>query len=144
MGVAPGKDYQIVFSGKHDNSALGVVNGDYDAAAVADTVIERMVARGVIKAADYKVIYTSPVFPTAGFLYPHNLEPRLADKIKEAFGSFKLEGTSLAKEFKGRTGFLPVHYAKDWESVIGLLEANGVAFTKDSPEYKKLQQRGQE
>jgi len=144
MGVVPGKDYQIVFSGKHDNSALGVVNGDYDAAAVADTVLERMVVRGVIKASDYKVIYTSPVFPTAGFLYPHNLEPKLVEKIKEAFTTFKLEGTSLGKEFKGRTGFLPLNYQKDWESVIGILEANGVTFTKDSPEYQRLQKRGSE
>lgn len=144
MGVVPGKDYHIVFSGKHDNSALGVVNGDYDAAAVADTVLERMVARGVIKASDYKVIYTSPVFPTAGFLYPHNLEPKLAEKIKEAFATFKLEGTSLGKEFKGRTGFLPLNYQKDWESVVGILEANGVTFTRDSPEYQRLQKRGSE
>lgn len=144
MGVVPGKDYQVVFSGKHDASALGVVNGDYDAAAVADTVLERMVTRGVIKASDYKVIYTSPVFPTAGFLYPHNLEPKLVEKIKDAFASFKLEGTSLGKEFKGRTGFLPLNYQKDWESVIGILEANGVTFTKDSPEYKRLEKRGSE
>jgi phosphonate transport system substrate-binding protein len=144
MGVVPGKDYQIVFSGKHDNSALGVVNGDYDAAAVADTVLERMVARGVIKASDYKVIYTSPVFPTAGFLYAHNLEPRLVEKIKEAFTSFRFEGTSLAREFKGRTGFLPLNYQKDWESVVGILEANGVTFTKDSPEYQRLHKRGSE
>ena len=144
MGVTPGKDYQIVFSGKHDASALGVVNGDYDAAAVADTVLERMVARGVIKAGDYKVIYTSPVFPTAGFLYSHNLEPKLVDKIKEAFTSFKLEGTGLAKEFKGRTGFLPLNYQKDWESIVGILEANGVTFTKDSPEYKRLEKGGSE
>ena len=144
MGVVPGKDYQIAFSGKHDASALGVVNGDYDAAAVADTVIERMVARGVMKASDYKVIYTSPVFPTAGFLYPHNLEPKLVEKIKDAFTTFKLEGTSLGKEFKDRTGFLPLHYQKDWESVIGILEANGVTFTKDSPEYQRLRKRGSE
>jgi phosphonate transport system substrate-binding protein len=144
MGVVPGKDYQVVFSGKHDNSALGVVNGDYDAAAVADTVLERMVARNVIKAGDFKVIYTSPVFPTAGFAYSHNLEPKLVEKIKEAFYSFTFEGTSVGREFKGRTGFLPVNYRKDWESVVGLLEANGVAFTKDSPEYKKLQKPGGE
>lgn len=139
LGVTPGKDYQIVFSGKHDTSALGVVNGDYDAAPVADTVVERMVARGVMKASDYKIVYTSPVFPTAGFAYAHNLEPRLVEKIKEAFSSFKMEGTSVGKEFKGRTGFLPVNYQKDWESVLGILEANGVTFNKDSPEYKKLQ-----
>jgi phosphonate transport system substrate-binding protein len=144
MGVTPGKDYQIVFSGKHDASALGVVNGDYDAAAVADTVLERMVARGVVKAGDYKVIYTSPMFPTAGFLYSHNLEPKLVEKIKDAFASFKLEGTSLGKEFKGRTGFLPLNYQKDWESIVGILEANGVTFTKDSPEYKRLEKRGSE
>ena len=144
MGVVPGKDYQIAYSGKHDNSALGVVNGDYDAAAVADTVVERMVTRGVIKASDFKVIYTSPVFPTAGFAYSHNLEPRLAEKIREAFMGFKIEGTGLGKEFKGRTGFMPLNYKKDWESVVGILEANGAAFTKDSPEYQRLQKRGSE
>ena len=144
MGVMPGKDYQIAFSGKHDNSALGVVNGDYDAAAVADTVVERMVSRGLFKRSDYKVIYTSPVFPTAGFAYSHNLEPRLAEKIREAFMSFKIEGSGLAKEFKDRTGFMPVNYQKDWDAVVGILQANGAAFTKDSPEYKKLQQRGSE
>ncbi|MBI4636321.1 MAG: phosphate/phosphite/phosphonate ABC transporter substrate-binding protein [Candidatus Rokubacteria bacterium] len=139
MGVVPGKDYQIVFSGKHDNSALGVVNGDYDAAAVADTVIERMVNRGVLKPGDLKVIYTSPVFPTAGFVYAHTLEPRLVEKLKEAFTSFRFEGTSVGKEFKDAIGFLPLNYAKDWEPVVGILEANGVVFSKDSPEYKKLQ-----
>jgi phosphonate transport system substrate-binding protein len=144
MGVVPGKDYQIAFSGKHDNSALGVVNGDYDAAAVADTVVARMVARNVIKASDFKVIYTSPVFPTAGFAYSHNLEPKLAEKIREAFTTFKFEGTSLAKEFKDRTGFMGVNYLKDWDAVVGILEANGAAFTKDSPEYQRLQKRGSE
>jgi phosphonate transport system substrate-binding protein len=144
MGVVPGKDYQIAFSGKHDASALGVVNGDYDAAAVADTVVERMVARNVIKASDFKVIYTSPVFPTAGFAYSHALEPRLVEKLKEAFASFRFEGTSVGREFKGRTGFLPVNYAKDWDAVVGILEANGVTFTRDSPEYRKLQKPGGE
>jgi len=144
MGVVPGKDYQVVFSGKHDNSALGVVNGDYDAAAVADTVVERMATRGVIKASDYKVIYTSPVFPTAGFAYSHSLDPRLAEKVREAFMTFKIEGSGLGKEFKGRTGFMPVNYQKDWDAVVGILQANGAAFTKDSPDYKKLQQRGSE
>jgi len=144
LGVVPGKDYEIGFTGKHDNSVLGVVNGDYDAAAVADTVVERMVARGVIKASDFKVVYTSPVFPTAGFAYAHTLEPRLAEKIREAFMTFKIEGTGLGKEFKGRTGFMPVNYQKDWDAVVGILEANGAVFTRDSPEYQKLQRRGSE
>ena len=140
MGVVPGKDYQIIFSGKHDTSALGVVNGDYDAAAVADEVIRRMVARSVIKESDYKVIYTSPLFPTTGYTYAHNLEPKLVQKIKEAFTTFKFEGTTMAKEFgvSGYTGFLPITYAKDWEVVTGIQEANGVVYSKESEDYKKL------
>ncbi|OGK76551.1 MAG: hypothetical protein A2X53_01505 [Candidatus Rokubacteria bacterium GWA2_70_23] len=137
-GVVPGKDYQIAFSGKHDNSVLGVVNGDYDAAAVADSVLERMVNRGVVKATEYKVVYTSPVFPTAGFAYYHALEPRLAEKIKEAFYTFKIQGTSLGKEFRDSVGFVPIDYKRDWEPVVGILEANGAKFTRDSPEYRKF------
>ncbi len=138
LGVVPGKDYQIAFTGKHDNSILGVVNGDYDAAAVADTVLERMVNRGVVKKAEYKVVYTSPLFPVAGWAYAHNLDPRLAEKIKEAFFTFKIQGSSVAKEWKTYTRFAPVSYKKDWEAVVAIQEANGVTYTKDSPEYKKL------
>jgi phosphonate transport system substrate-binding protein len=139
MGVVPGKDYQIAFSGKHDTSALGVINGDYDAAVVADTVMQRMAARGVLKESDYKVVWTSPPFPTAGFVYAHNLEPGLVEKIKEAFASFRFEGTSVGKEFKPRIGFMPLAYGRDWEPVLAVLKANGVTFTKDSEEYKRLQ-----
>ena len=146
MGVVPGKDYQIVFSGKHDTSALGVVNGDYDAAPVADGVIQRMVNRGLFKASDYKVVYTSPVFPTTGYVHAHNLDPALAAKVKQAFLTFRVEGSTLAKEFgsQGVTGFTEVTYAREWESVIGIQEANGVVYSKESEEYKRLQKRGSE
>jgi phosphonate transport system substrate-binding protein len=139
MGVVPGKDYQIAFTGKHDNSILGVVNGDYDAAAVAHTVLERMVNRGVVKKTDYKVIYTSPVFPVAGWSYSHNLDPALVEKIKEALFTFKIQGSSVAKEWPAYTRFVPISYRRHWEAVVGVQEANGVAYTKDSPDYKKLQ-----
>ena len=39
-----GKDFEPVFSGKHDNSVLGVANKDYPAAAVANSVMKRMIA----------------------------------------------------------------------------------------------------
>jgi phosphonate transport system substrate-binding protein len=144
MGVVPGKDYQIAFSGKHDTSALGVINGDYDAAVVADTVMQRMAARGVLKESEYKVVWTSPPFPTAGFVYAHNLEPGLVGKIREAFQSFRFEGTSVGREFKPRIGFMPLSYARDWEPVLGVLKANGVTFTKESDEYKRLQKPSRE
>jgi phosphonate transport system substrate-binding protein len=144
LGVVPGKDYEIAFTGKHDNSILGVVNGDYDAAAVADTVLERMVNRGLVKKTDYRVVYSSPLFPVAGYSYAHNLEPKLVEKIREAFFSFQIQGSSVAKEWKTYTRFVPISYRTDWAPVVGILEANGVTFTKESPEYQRLQKRGSE
>src|SRR5262249_3196300 len=113
---------------------------DYDAAPVADEVLHRMAVRGVVKASDLKTVYTSPLFPTTGYTYAHNLDPKLAEKIKEAFFTFKFAGTSMGKEFgvSGYTGFAPITYAKDWDVVTGIQEANGVVYSKDSEDYKKL------
>ncbi len=122
--------FQIAFTSKHDNSILGVVTGDYDAAAVADTVLQRMVNRGLVKKTDYKVIYTSPVFPRAGFAYAHNLDPKLAEKIKEAFFSFRIQGSSVGKEFKDVTRFASVSYKKDWEAVVVVSPAISAYFRK--------------
>jgi len=36
------RDFTAVFSGKHDNSVIGVANKDYDAAAIANEVMYRM------------------------------------------------------------------------------------------------------
>ncbi len=36
-------DFEPVFSGKHDNSILGVANKDYPAAAIANSVMKRMI-----------------------------------------------------------------------------------------------------
>jgi phosphonate transport system substrate-binding protein len=49
QGLTPEKDYKIIFSGKHDQSVMGVNSGDYDAAAVASDVFHRMAERGQVK-----------------------------------------------------------------------------------------------
>src|SRR5690606_22166366 len=100
FGMEAGTDYEPVFSGKHDNSVLGVANKDYVAAAIANSVKERMIAREVIPADATTAIYTSETFPTTGYGYVYNLKPELAEKIKEAFFSFEWEGSDLLKEFQ--------------------------------------------
>ena len=66
FGMEAGKDYEPAFSGKHDNSIIGVANKDYPAAAVANSVMKRMIARGVIKPEQVVTIYKSQTFPTTG------------------------------------------------------------------------------
>ena len=51
MGVVPDKDYKVMYSGKHDNSIMGVANKDYDAAPVASSVLDRMHDKGIVNKA---------------------------------------------------------------------------------------------
>ena len=54
------RDFTPTFSGKHDNSILGVANKDYDAASIANSVKARMIKRDVVKDEDLIVLYKSP------------------------------------------------------------------------------------
>jgi phosphonate transport system substrate-binding protein len=127
-----GKDYTPVFSGKHDNSVLGVANKDYPAAAIANSVMKRMVARGVVKPDQVVSIYKSQTFPTTAYGYVYNLKPALVEKIKEAFFQFPFEGSALAAEFKSteppQEKFLPISYQKQWEVVRQVDQALGVSY----------------
>ena len=48
LGVVPGEDYEVIYSGKHDNSIMGVANKDYDAAPIASSILDRMHAKGIV------------------------------------------------------------------------------------------------
>ena len=128
--MLPDRDFEPVYSGKHDNSILGVANKDYMAASIANSVKARMISRDVIKAEDVKVIYKSQTFPTTGFGTAHNLAPDLKEKIRNAFFNFEWEGTSLQEEFeKSNEGqFLPMTYKKFWDVIRKIDTANGVSY----------------
>jgi phosphonate transport system substrate-binding protein len=125
-----GRDFEATFSGKHDNSILGVANKDYDAASIANSVKLRMIERGVVDEADLKVLYTSQTFPTTGYGYVYNLEPELAEKIKEAFATFDWEGTTLLEEFEknGEGQFIPITYREHWDVIRKIDAANEVSY----------------
>lgn len=129
LGLVPEKDYEVVYSGSHDQSMLGVVAGDYDAAPVASEVVDRMALRNLYDPNDVKILYESKPFPTTSYNYAHNLDPALVAKIKEAFFSFKMEGTALGKEFKNVSKFLPITYKDDWAVIREIQKANGTEYT---------------
>lgn len=129
LGVVPEKDYEVVYSGSHDQSMLGVVAGDYDAAPVASEVVDRMAERDLYDPEDVKIVWESEPFPTTSYTYAHNLDPALVEKIKEAFFSFDFTGTALGEEFKGVSKFIPISYQKDWAVIREIQKANGVQYT---------------
>lgn len=128
FGLEADKDFQTTFSGKHDNSILGVVNNDYEAAAVANSVLKRMISRGAVEADAYKTVYKSQTFPTTGYGHAHNLHPVVVAKIKEAFFTFQWEGSDLQAEFKKEGRFIGIDHKSDWAVIRQIDTANGVSY----------------
>jgi phosphonate transport system substrate-binding protein len=128
-GLKPNEDYKPLMSGGHDKSALGVASGDYDMAGVASDVFERMVSRGTLKADDFRIIFTSPLFPTSSFAYAHDLNPDLAKKIRGCFFAFDFP-PSMRKEFNGDDRFVPITYKSTWQVVREIAEASGTPYNK--------------
>ena len=128
--MIPDRDFEAVFSGKHDNSILGVANKDYMAASIANSVLARMILRDVVKPEQVISIYKSQTFPTTGFGTVYNLKPELQEKVRNAFFSFEWEGTSLQKEFeKSKEGqFLEMTYQEFWAVIRTIDAANGVSY----------------
>ncbi|MGV6873620.1 phosphate/phosphite/phosphonate ABC transporter substrate-binding protein [Pseudochelatococcus sp. B33] len=131
-GLDAGTDFEPVFSGKHDNSILGVVNKDYPAAAVANSVLNRMVARDVVKRDQFVSIYKSQTFPTTGYGVVYNLTPELQDKIRDAFFTFDWTDSALLKEFQAseppQEKFIPISFKDHWAVIRAIDEATGVSY----------------
>jgi len=132
-GLTPDKDYKVIFSGKHDQSVLGVKSGDYDGAAVASDVFERMAHRGEIKEDEFRVIYRSTKFPTSSFAYAHDLEPKFRDKMLKCFYDFRFT-PEMQKAFDGADRFFPITYQKDFAIVRDVAESAGEKFNRTAYE----------
>ena len=57
------------------------------------------------------------------------LDPKLVEKIKEAFFKFPWEGSALQAEFQKEGKFVPIDYKKDWAVLRKIDEATGVKYT---------------
>jgi phosphonate transport system substrate-binding protein len=129
QGLTPETDYKPLMSGGHDKSVLGVASGDYDMAAVASDVFDRMVTRGTVKGDEFRTLYKSPVFPTSSFAHAHDLKPELAAKLRDCFFSFRFT-PEMTKEFNGDDRFLPITYKDTWAVVRDVAEKSGTPYNK--------------
>jgi len=119
-GLIPGVDYTIRFSGKHDQSILGVKSGDYDAATTTTEILNRMIQYQEVDADDFKIIYQSQTFPSAAFSYAHNLAPSLTENIKSCFFAYQFP-EAMQQGFKGSLFFSPINYQQDWQDIHQIL-----------------------
>jgi phosphonate transport system substrate-binding protein len=107
-----------------------VANKDYPAAAIANSVLTRMLERDVVSEDQIISIYKSQTFPTTGYGTAYNLTPALQDSIRDAFFSFEWDGTSLQEEFEknGEAQFLEMNYQDFWSVIRQIDTANNVSY----------------
>ncbi len=140
-GLTPDKDYKVLYSGKHDNSILGVASGDYDAAPIAHDILVRLAERGVVKMNDFRIIWKSPFFPPGGLTMAHDLAPALQQKIRDCTTQFKYPA-EMVKGFQGADRWVPVTYKEQWDIVRRVAADSGESF--DRKAFDKEKQRAAE
>jgi phosphonate transport system substrate-binding protein len=129
LGLMPDKDYTVLYSGKHDQSVMGVAHGDYDAAPVASDVYERMVRAGRVDGDALRVIYKSAKFPTSSFGISNQLCPDLAQKIIGAFSTYRFT-PKMMETFGGADRFYPITYKADWQVIRDIAESTGTSYNE--------------
>jgi phosphonate transport system substrate-binding protein len=128
FGLIADQDFKTSFSGKHDNSILGVANGDYEAAAVANSVLARMIDRDAVDHTALRSIYKSQTFPTTAYGHAYNLHPLIAAQVRQAFFTFPWAESGLSDEFAEDDGFVSIGYKTDWQIIRTVDSANDVSY----------------
>ena len=128
-GVTPETDYRVLFSGGHDRSVMGVNAGDFDAAPVASDVFNRMIGRGQVQAANFRTIWQSDPFPTSSFALAHDLQPELAERVRQCFYDFRFPA-AMARDLGGNDRFWPATYQREWAPVRAVADAVNAPYTR--------------
>jgi phosphonate transport system substrate-binding protein len=118
------------FGGGHDNAAIAVVNGQYDAAANwwrvgDDSAFHRIMARGLIPRDSLRIIWTSPDIPES----PWTARKELPGEMREAMRRAMLDLPNADPEtFRTMTegkskGFVPASH-QQFEGIIEMIKFN--------------------
>jgi len=75
-------------SGGHETNVFGVSHGDFDAAAIGGMFLENMEERGLIDAADFKIIAYTQAVPNPSYIIRSAIDDEIIEKIREFFLQF--------------------------------------------------------
>ncbi|MFU1783685.1 phosphate/phosphite/phosphonate ABC transporter substrate-binding protein [Haloarcula japonica] len=134
QGVTPGEDYEVSYSGGHEQSILGVANDDYDAAPVCSTCVTRVAEADNIDPTNLKVVWASNPFPTTSFCYRYNLKPEIQEGIRAAFLDYDYSDTKIAEVFGGRGKWTEIDYATVYDIILQIQENNEIKYNTDNIE----------
>jgi phosphonate transport system substrate-binding protein len=126
--VTAGDDYEVTFSGGHDQSARGIAVGDYDCGPICSTCIEDLIeASDDITADDYKAVWASSPFPPGPVVHRYDLAPDLVENIKAAWLDTDWEGTAYEAE-TDYANFVEIDYKRHFYDIMVIQRYNGVEY----------------
>lgn len=89
-GFDPDKHFsRVIFSGSHDANIMAVANNKVDGAAVADRIFESAVAKGVVKADDFNIVWRSQPIPESPMVWRKGLDAATKQKVAAAMSDIK-------------------------------------------------------
>ncbi|EMA66693.1 phosphonate ABC transporter periplasmic phosphonate-binding protein [Halorubrum aidingense JCM 13560] len=126
--VTPGEDYEVEFSGGHDQSGRGISVGDYDCGPICSTCVDDLIqANDDMDYDDFKVVWASNPFPPGPVVHRYNLHPDLVEGIKEAYIETDWTGTDYA-EATGEAEYVPIDYKTVFNDIMVIQRYNGVEY----------------
>lgn len=115
----------VAHSGSQDASIMGVVHGDFDAAAVGNLNLQSLINSGMINADDIRIIDDTEIIPFPGYIASRRLPNELIVRIREFMIAYDNEAYFAERFGDGNTRFV----AADEESILHLksmVEALGI------------------
>lgn len=126
QGLTPGEDYEVTYSGGHDNSINGVIAGDFPAANCASSIFGDMYAADEVDPSQVQVIHFSQPFPSLPVQYRYNLDPEIVEGIRRAHFDYDYSDTSV--EEAGGTEFIDFDYATHHHPVLLIQQSLDVKY----------------
>ncbi|WP_281194912.1 phosphate/phosphite/phosphonate ABC transporter substrate-binding protein [Halorubrum sp. F4] len=126
--VTPDEDYEVNFSGGHDQTGRGIAVGDYDAGPICSTCLEDLIeSTDDMSYDDFKVVWGSNPFPPGPLVHRYDLHPDIVEGIKEATIGTDWTGTDYA-ENTGEAEYIPIDFERVFHDILVIQRYNGVEY----------------
>lgn len=114
---------EVVYSGTHEASILGVLNGTLEVAATSTLALEQLYAKGAARSEDFRILWTSAPIPGFPVAYRGDLPESLKAALREAFLAF---AEPAALELLGLRRYAPTDDAT-YDGIRNLMAAVAAA-----------------
>ena len=129
MGIDPDKFFdKVVFTGSHENAVIALQQGTVDIAAnwwndETESNLLRMERKGMAKASDFRIIYTSDLIVNSPYAYLSDLPDDLKQAIRDAWFSIgQKDQAAFDHIYEGKMRMWEPVEHKAYEPVVELIK----------------------